>query len=329
MEGEWPVLLRIMGKGEGDERYLSVAEVRTLFIERRLPERIVARLPRPAAAGCRASQARQSRTRAVASPSSAWPRSWRSPNFPTRSVRSCRRSRNCCRRPAEPRSDQSGVLARPELVHRRTGTGSIMPARAPRPFRCPTTGSSRWNSRDSSVRDNPACSATATISNGSVSCPVRNPSIPTSDLASLRLLPTHPPSRRRRRHHGRRPAADAGREFRRPAGRFRAADRRHQSRHRPGRTRHDRADLRGLSHRKHPLQRRQRALRRRPGHGRSDKSSNARPVCPLLYTLKVPGRFERFAARVLGPNAKSAEHDKLKKHLTATGDLSCSTRTTA
>lgn len=44
MEGEWPVLLRIMGKGEGEQRYLSVAEVRTLFAERRLPERINARL---------------------------------------------------------------------------------------------------------------------------------------------------------------------------------------------------------------------------------------------------------------------------------------------
>src|SRR5439155_13368045 len=44
MEGEWPVLLRIMGKGEGEARYLSVAEVRTLFTERRLPERINARL---------------------------------------------------------------------------------------------------------------------------------------------------------------------------------------------------------------------------------------------------------------------------------------------
>ncbi|MDE2061877.1 MAG: cytochrome C, partial [Bradyrhizobium sp.] len=30
MNGEWPVLLNIMGKGEGDNRYLSVAEVRTL-----------------------------------------------------------------------------------------------------------------------------------------------------------------------------------------------------------------------------------------------------------------------------------------------------------
>jgi hypothetical protein len=45
MDGEWPVLLKIMGKGEDEQRYLSVAEVRTLFVERRLPARIVARLP--------------------------------------------------------------------------------------------------------------------------------------------------------------------------------------------------------------------------------------------------------------------------------------------
>ena len=44
MQGEWPVLLDIMGKGEGEARYLSVAEVRTLFTERRLPARINARL---------------------------------------------------------------------------------------------------------------------------------------------------------------------------------------------------------------------------------------------------------------------------------------------
>lgn len=47
MKGEWPVLLKILGKGEGEERYLSVAEVRTLFVERRLPERITARLSQP------------------------------------------------------------------------------------------------------------------------------------------------------------------------------------------------------------------------------------------------------------------------------------------
>jgi hypothetical protein len=44
MLGEWPVLLDIMGKGEGKDRYLSVAEVRTLFVEQRFPDRIVALL---------------------------------------------------------------------------------------------------------------------------------------------------------------------------------------------------------------------------------------------------------------------------------------------
>jgi hypothetical protein len=44
MNGEWPVLLNIMGKGKGEGRYLSVAEVRTLVVERRLPDRIAARL---------------------------------------------------------------------------------------------------------------------------------------------------------------------------------------------------------------------------------------------------------------------------------------------
>lgn len=44
MNGEWPVLLDIIGKGEGEQRYLSVAEVRTLFVERRLPQRINTRL---------------------------------------------------------------------------------------------------------------------------------------------------------------------------------------------------------------------------------------------------------------------------------------------
>jgi hypothetical protein len=45
MNSEWPVLLRILGKDAGQDRYLSVAEVRTLFVERRLPDRIAARLP--------------------------------------------------------------------------------------------------------------------------------------------------------------------------------------------------------------------------------------------------------------------------------------------
>jgi hypothetical protein len=57
MKGEWPVLLDIMGKGDGYQRYLSVAEVRTLFVERRLPDRIFERLasqPAPARHGGRA-----------------------------------------------------------------------------------------------------------------------------------------------------------------------------------------------------------------------------------------------------------------------------------
>ena len=44
MRGEWPVLLRVMGKGEGKDRYLSVAEVSTLFNQRKFPDRIVRRL---------------------------------------------------------------------------------------------------------------------------------------------------------------------------------------------------------------------------------------------------------------------------------------------
>jgi hypothetical protein len=47
MNGEWPVLLDILGKGEGGNRYLSISEVRTLFIDRVFPQRIVLRLKRP------------------------------------------------------------------------------------------------------------------------------------------------------------------------------------------------------------------------------------------------------------------------------------------
>src|ERR1700728_2643489 len=50
MNGEWPVLLNILGQGDGNDRYLSVAEVRTLFGERKFPARIVARLAQPAPA---------------------------------------------------------------------------------------------------------------------------------------------------------------------------------------------------------------------------------------------------------------------------------------
>jgi hypothetical protein len=44
MEGEWPILLRVMGKTSADGRYLSLTELRTLFVEQRLPPRITQRL---------------------------------------------------------------------------------------------------------------------------------------------------------------------------------------------------------------------------------------------------------------------------------------------
>lgn len=44
MDGEWPVLLQVMGKPGRDGRYLSVAEVRALFEQRRLPQRMLDRL---------------------------------------------------------------------------------------------------------------------------------------------------------------------------------------------------------------------------------------------------------------------------------------------
>ncbi len=44
MDGEWPVLLKVMGKAGGEGRYLSVQEVRALFSERRLPERMTGQL---------------------------------------------------------------------------------------------------------------------------------------------------------------------------------------------------------------------------------------------------------------------------------------------
>lgn len=46
MEAEWPVLLRVMGKHGKYERYLSVDDVRRLYRERRLPQRMSARLRR-------------------------------------------------------------------------------------------------------------------------------------------------------------------------------------------------------------------------------------------------------------------------------------------
>lgn len=44
MDGEWPILLKVMGKQGRTGRYLSLKEVGELFVERRLPERMSGRL---------------------------------------------------------------------------------------------------------------------------------------------------------------------------------------------------------------------------------------------------------------------------------------------
>ena len=44
MDGEWPILLKVMGKQGKRGRYLSVKEVRHLFVDRRLPQRMSRRL---------------------------------------------------------------------------------------------------------------------------------------------------------------------------------------------------------------------------------------------------------------------------------------------
>jgi hypothetical protein len=46
MDGEWPILLKVMGREGKDGRYLSVAEVRQLFLKRKLPERMMSQLAR-------------------------------------------------------------------------------------------------------------------------------------------------------------------------------------------------------------------------------------------------------------------------------------------
>jgi hypothetical protein len=44
MDAEWPVLLRVLGRDGVHGRYLAVADVRKLFTERTLPQRILDRL---------------------------------------------------------------------------------------------------------------------------------------------------------------------------------------------------------------------------------------------------------------------------------------------
>jgi len=44
MESEWPILLEVMGKEGQDGRFLSLKELRTLFVDRKMPRRMMKRL---------------------------------------------------------------------------------------------------------------------------------------------------------------------------------------------------------------------------------------------------------------------------------------------
>ena len=96
MQGEWPVLLRIMGKGEGDatlpQRGRGPDAVRRAAAAR--TDQRAAGRSRPPERPASASSPRP-RSALVAAGSAAL--SWRSPNFPTSSGKSSRRWRNCCR----------------------------------------------------------------------------------------------------------------------------------------------------------------------------------------------------------------------------------------
>jgi len=48
MNGEWPILLQVMGKDGQDGRYLSLREIKALFSSRKLPSRMTRKLGRHA-----------------------------------------------------------------------------------------------------------------------------------------------------------------------------------------------------------------------------------------------------------------------------------------
>jgi hypothetical protein len=48
MNGEWPILLQVMGKDGQDGRYLSLREIKALFANRKLPSRMTKQLGRQA-----------------------------------------------------------------------------------------------------------------------------------------------------------------------------------------------------------------------------------------------------------------------------------------
>ena len=280
MNGEWPVLLNVMGKGEGEERYLSVAEVSALFAERRLPDRIVARLAALPAPAPR-SLVRMAGKFALWTIALAALLFVAIVEFP----------------------DRAGSIL-PQFI------SQILPPPLPT---VPPVNEAHWLDQNWSTEDrhwfHHASQGTATFpvpydwfialeqpGLRLFSRPgllrdsgylerfgfIPSPKSVNTDEASLRplwLFALAGCQDRAGTRLGRGPGTDAGGEFRRPAGRFCATDRRDRSRNRRARSRPDRAELRGLSRRQHSLQGRQPALRRRPGDGESEKAGNRdRPV---------------------------------------------------
>ena len=102
---------------------------------------------------------------------------------------------------AGPCPHHGGAFVRPELVDRGPALVSPSPSRhrdLPGALRLVRRAGTTGHPL---VHPNPACSRTATTSNGSVSCQARKPSIPTQRpcaASAIRTRPTPRPSRRRR-----------------------------------------------------------------------------------------------------------------------------------
>ena len=191
-----------MGKGEGDDtlpqRGRGQDAVRRAAAAR--PHQRAARVA-PASAPAQRSVAQGLQSVAVALVALAGAVIVAIAEFPDQVGRSCRRSRNCCRRRCRTAAGRRRRIGSTRTGRPRIGTGSTMRARAPRPSRCPMPGFSRWNSRAFICSRDPACCGHASTSNGSVSSQVRNPSTSTKRACAalaMCIRPAPRPSRRRR-----------------------------------------------------------------------------------------------------------------------------------
>ena len=177
-------------------------------------------------------------------------------------------------------------LARPERRARKSSAGSITPTRERGPSASPMNGSWRWSSRrfrrcssPRSVRSAIPPISIATASFRIRSSPARQ-ALPIGFAHGGPMLdPTGEPWRN--------PTQQAGHD-----------------RHRP--------DLRGLSHRPVHLQGHRRHHRRRTGADRSPQVEAGDGRLAAARRGILPGRFGRFADRILGPDSTLDERETLK-----------------